>query len=193
MQKNVIKQGERNMVSRMLHAKSDKETIATWRSDLNGILQVFNVRSATAAWPPLIVSFQAELALNTNLTVSDIRHEVANTHNIVSDTHHDVLTTKTIVSDAHCDILNTQTIVSDVCQDVTNTHTVVSNTHAIVSELQHNVSDIHRTMVESREMTDGKNRSVIPTTDGSSISYLHLAHMGNLLHHLRGLASDART
>ena len=192
MQKNVIKQGERNRVSRMLHAKSDKETIATWRSDLNGILQVFNVRSITAAWPPLIVSFQAELALNTNLTVSDIRHEVVNTQNIVSDTHRDVLTTQTIVSDAHCDILNTQTIVSDVRQDVTNTHSVVSNTHAIVSELQHNVSDIHRTMVESREGTDGKNRSVIPTTDGSSISYLHLAHLGNHLHHLRGLASDAR-
>ena len=46
IQKNTIKQGKRKGVSRMFHAKNDKETIATWRSDLNRILHIFNVRSA---------------------------------------------------------------------------------------------------------------------------------------------------
>ena len=35
----------RNLLSRIVHAKNDKEVIATWKSDLNGILRVFNVCS----------------------------------------------------------------------------------------------------------------------------------------------------
>jgi hypothetical protein len=45
IQKKVIEKGKRNPVSRLLHAKNDKETIAAWKSDLNKILLVFNVRS----------------------------------------------------------------------------------------------------------------------------------------------------
>ena len=48
IQKNIAKRGQRSGVSRMFHAKNDKETIATWRMDLNRILQVFNVRSVTS-------------------------------------------------------------------------------------------------------------------------------------------------
>ena len=44
IQRRVIKQSRRNAVSRLFHAKSDKETIAAWRSDLNRILHIFNVR-----------------------------------------------------------------------------------------------------------------------------------------------------
>ena len=72
IQKNIIKRGKRNGVSRMLHAKNDKETIATWRLELNRILQVFSVRSITVPWPPLTDPFQTELALNTSVAVSDI-------------------------------------------------------------------------------------------------------------------------
>ena len=87
IQRNVIKRGKRNAASRFFHAKSDKETIATWRSDLNGILLVFNVRSASSAWPLLTAHSQTELAISTHVAVSDIRHGVANTHAIVSDIH----------------------------------------------------------------------------------------------------------
>jgi len=44
-QKKLVKWGERNTVSRYFHVKKNKETIATWRSSLEDILQVFNVRS----------------------------------------------------------------------------------------------------------------------------------------------------
>ena len=48
-----------------------------WRSDLNKILQIFNVRPIVFARPLLTMRFQTELTINTNVTVSD-------THNMVS-------------------------------------------------------------------------------------------------------------
>jgi hypothetical protein len=44
IRKGVIKKGKRNLLSRLANAKNDKETLASWRSDLNRILHVFNVR-----------------------------------------------------------------------------------------------------------------------------------------------------
>ena len=61
IQKKVIEKGKRNPVSRLLHAKNDKETIAAWKSDLNKILLVFNVRSVVVVWPPLTVRFRPSL------------------------------------------------------------------------------------------------------------------------------------
>ena len=46
-----MEQTGRNAASRIFHAKSDKGTIAAWRSDLDRILHVFNVRSTGyAVW-----------------------------------------------------------------------------------------------------------------------------------------------
>ena len=49
IQRKVIKQSERNAVSRIFHAKNDKEVIAAWKVDLNRILHVFNVCSVIFA------------------------------------------------------------------------------------------------------------------------------------------------
>ena len=49
IQRGVIKKPKQNIVSRLFHAKSDKDTIAGWKSDLNKILLVFNVSSVVAA------------------------------------------------------------------------------------------------------------------------------------------------
>ena len=46
----IEKQGKRNVVSRHLHARNDKEKIAAWKLDLNRILHVFNVRPTFSAW-----------------------------------------------------------------------------------------------------------------------------------------------
>ena len=77
IQGKVIKRSGRNAVSRFVHARNDKETITTWRSDLNRILHIFNVRSVVFTRPSLTISFQTELAMNTHITVSDIRHDVS--------------------------------------------------------------------------------------------------------------------
>ena len=47
IQEKIIKKGKRSRVSRLVHAKSDKDTIAAWKLDLNRILLIFNVRSVT--------------------------------------------------------------------------------------------------------------------------------------------------
>jgi len=47
IQTKLVKWGKRGVVSRHLHTKDDKETIATWRLDPGGILQVFGVHSVT--------------------------------------------------------------------------------------------------------------------------------------------------
>ena len=49
IQRKLIKKGKQNAVSRLFHAKSDKETITGWKSDLSKILLVFNVRSVVVA------------------------------------------------------------------------------------------------------------------------------------------------
>ena len=48
IEKSVTKQSQRNHVSRLFHARIDKEKIAGWRGELNRILQIFNVRSVTS-------------------------------------------------------------------------------------------------------------------------------------------------
>jgi len=45
IQREIVKWGRWNAVSRHFHAKKDKEVVAAWRVDLEEILQVFNVRS----------------------------------------------------------------------------------------------------------------------------------------------------
>ena len=49
IQRNVFAQGERNVASRLFHSRNDKDAIAAWRQDLNRILQIFSVRSASLA------------------------------------------------------------------------------------------------------------------------------------------------
>ena len=85
IQRGVIKKGKQNVVSRLFHAKSDKDTIAGWKSDLNKILLVFNVSSVVVAWLPLTVRSQTELALNTHTIVSGMDHNVTMIHAIVSN------------------------------------------------------------------------------------------------------------
>ena len=43
IQAKVIKQSGRNIGSRLLHARNNKDKIAAWKQDLNEILQIFNV------------------------------------------------------------------------------------------------------------------------------------------------------
>ena len=101
IQQRIVKQGERGAISRHFHAKNDKDKIAAWRLDLNRILQIFNVRPIVSVRSLLTMHFQTELAINTNVTVSDTRNIVFDTRNTVSDTRH-------MVSDIHRTIVNGQ-------------------------------------------------------------------------------------
>ena len=149
IQRKVIKRGTRSAVSRLFHAKNNKEKIAAWRVNLNRILLVFNVGSAVSWWLLFTVHPQTELAINTHVTVLDIHHDVVDTHAIVSDVHHDVTNTHSLVSDVHHDVANTHAIVTELHHSVTNTHTIVS--------------DIQRNMLKRGEGADGQQRMVSET------------------------------
>ena len=58
IQRKIVKKSGRSTVSRLFNAKTDKETIAAWKLELNGILQVFNVRSFTFSRLSLTVPFR---------------------------------------------------------------------------------------------------------------------------------------
>ena len=47
IQEKITEKSERHPVSRVFHAKSDKDMVAAWKLDLNRILHVFNVRFIT--------------------------------------------------------------------------------------------------------------------------------------------------
>jgi len=142
-QRHIIERSKRNAISRRYHAKEDKEAIATWKLDLNGVLGVFNVCSATSARRLLSSCFQNELRINADATASDIHQDAAKKPTVVSDVHHDDSNVKVTVPDVHCDVLNANPVVSDIQSDVANTRTVVSDNK-----------------LKSREGADGQNRAV---------------------------------
>jgi len=76
IQVRIARKRERGLLSRLAHAKNDKETIAAWKLDLVRILQVFNVRSAGSVRRPLITSLQTELTLSAHTMVSDIHQNM---------------------------------------------------------------------------------------------------------------------
>ena len=99
IQENIIEKGGRNLLSRLAHAKNDKETITAWKLDLNRILHVFNVCSAIAAWLSLTDHSQTELAVNTHVLVSDAR-------TMVSDIHRNMLTSQEGTDKQHRPVSN---------------------------------------------------------------------------------------
>ena len=44
IQGKIIEKGGRSLLARLVYAKNDMDAMATWRSDLNRVLHVFNVR-----------------------------------------------------------------------------------------------------------------------------------------------------
>ena len=96
IREKVTEKGERNRFSRALHAKSDKDTIAAWKSDLNRILHVFTVCLITCVRSSLIFRFQAQIAVNTNVIVSEIRSAVVNSREEANNTNSSVSTTCTL-------------------------------------------------------------------------------------------------
>jgi len=133
IQRNIIKQGKRNAISRHLHAKNDKERIAGWRLDLNRILQVFNVcsRSIVSVLRLLTPDSQTELAINTHVTVSETHVTVAETrvtasetHAIVSELEHNATRTHIMVSDIHRTMVKGQEVNDSNNLSVSDTRTL---------------------------------------------------------------------
>ena len=74
-------------MSQLFHAKNNKETIASWKSNLNKILHVFNVRSIVSVWLLLTVRPQTELAINTHNMVSEMHRNMVKSQEGADDQH----------------------------------------------------------------------------------------------------------
>ena len=130
----VAEKGKRNRVSRLFHARNDKEMITSWRSDLTRILGIFNVRYiGSVLLIPLTVNFQAELAIIVHTDISAVHRDVANTHTVVSNICSNVVTTQTVVSTMHHDVVNTHTLVSDIHDKILENKGGIDNEHHSVS------------------------------------------------------------
>jgi len=90
IQRRVDEKNDRNVFSRVLHAQSDKDTIAAWKDDLNRLLQIFNVRSVGSASPTLTAPFQTELAIDNNVVATETDRKVTEIDRKVTDMHQDV-------------------------------------------------------------------------------------------------------
>ena len=107
IQKSAVEPDKRSFLSRIFNVKSDDDRIAAWRSDLDRILRVFEVRSTVSFLPTrLTVRLQTELALHTNVAVSGIHEDVADIRGDVVDIREDVANARELISDVHRAVVN---------------------------------------------------------------------------------------
>ena len=90
IQEKITKKGGRNSLSRLAHAKNDKETIASWKLDLNRILHVFSVRFVISAWSLPTIHPQTELAINAHTKLADIHRDILKGQEGADDQHRSV-------------------------------------------------------------------------------------------------------
>ena len=108
IQRSAVEPDKRNYVSRIFNPKKDKDAVAAWRSELDRIVHVFEVRSPLHSLPALlIVHLQTELAIHTHLAVSDVREDVGDIRVDVGDIRGGVV-------DIREDVANTRELVSDI-------------------------------------------------------------------------------
>jgi len=85
IQRKFVEKKGQNLLSRLVRAKHDKETIAAWNLDLIRILQIFNVRSAGSVRLSLTGSSQVELALGAYTVTSDMHQNMLKGHEDTSE------------------------------------------------------------------------------------------------------------
>ena len=81
----VIKLGTRDPMSRIRHARSERDAIAVWRLELNRILHVFNVRFIASLLISLTIYFQAELVVNTLAADPNTQNVASENNSIVAE------------------------------------------------------------------------------------------------------------
>ena len=79
IERKIVKRGKYNLICRRLFPKDDKKRIAAWRSDLNRILHVLNVRYIAFVLQLLTLYFQTELTTNTRVATPETRHDIDRT------------------------------------------------------------------------------------------------------------------
>ena len=162
IEKNIIKRGKRNVLSRQFRARDDEKAIAAWKLELDKIRQVFEVRSFTCTWRLLTSSLQTELAAVTDTTLSDIHREASATNTNTPDPQKG--TPETGATQVRPDALNTCATASDVHHSVANPHPILPNIQKGLSEGRTATANMHHITLEDRQGRGGKNRAVSVAT-----------------------------
>ena len=184
----IADQNKRNKFSQVFHAGIDGQTIASWRSDLDRILLVFNVCPVLSARPLLTIRPQTELGLNTYVAVSDVREGVTKTHAVVSEVRRDVTDTHIVVSEVQRNVADTQAMVSDIRRQVLGSQQGADDKNMLVSDAR-TVPTTNYVLTVSQSQA----RSANPATNESRILHLYLVYLVNHLPRRRGPVSDAGT
>lgn len=122
IQKNVVKWGKRNPVSRLLCLKRDEEAIANWVLSLDEIGRALDVRLSTVVLAISNRLSQAELAVGTDTNVSSDSV-------VVPEIHHDVSSSNTVVFSNHHNLVHTHPITAEVRHDTAGTHNTGPKVH----------------------------------------------------------------
>jgi hypothetical protein len=159
IQRHIIKRSKRNVVSRFFRSKGDEKAIAAWRSNLDKIHRVFEVRPTTSTRWLLICRLQAELKANTDAKVPDVRPDPpkpratiskprrTSSNTSVPEMRHDTLTNRPAVSGTDQRLAYSNLIVPKVQGDHVDGRPIASNSRHSTSESK---SDMY-----------GQNRMVI--------------------------------
>ena len=105
IQKYVVRRGKRTIVPQLFRAKDDKKSVTAWRSDLDEIRRVFEVRSFTpfGQWPISSFHFQAEPSTSTSIGIPDVGDGPSNIHVTVSEVRNEPVDPRTTASNVDRD------------------------------------------------------------------------------------------
>lgn len=92
----IVKKGGRNFVSRLLNVKGDRDSIASWRQTLVGVLHVFTVRLVGFVWRSLTAPFQAELAISNRVVLQRVHRDILANREGAHSQHRSVCTTPSL-------------------------------------------------------------------------------------------------
>ena len=131
IQRRITKRGKRNVFFRSFYT-DDEETIATWKSNLDNIRHVFNVRSFIRAQSLLTFRFQTEFTTNMGVNVPEIRHGASNIH-VVSEVRGDVAGGRTAAPSVLFDKMGHQEHANDKSRAASTTITSPAAERSLIS------------------------------------------------------------
>ena len=160
IQRHIVKRGKRRVFSRPFHTKDDSEAIAAWRSDLDRIRRVVEVRSLASTFCLTIVNIlPPDRTRNRCKRPRCSSGHFGHPRNTLRP-HSDVSTAG--VPEYRPDVLRTGTVVPRIDHGSVHPHTILSDKavgdHTAASDVRHRTT-------KSREEGGSRYRAVsIPLT-----------------------------
>ena len=155
IQRHIVRRGKRGVFSRPFHAKDDSKTIAAWRSDLDRIRRVVEVRSLLLPSSRRLSTFCFQTELATDANDPAVLQGTSDFHVIVSEPHSDVSTAG--VLEYSRDVLRAGTVVPGIDHYSAHPHAILSDKR---TDDHTAASDVHHRTRKIREDDGSRYRAV---------------------------------